>query len=348
MAKTATQPTGEPVEVQKQTSPAQPARKINYDKYKDYVMSIDPKVITPVGVDLGYSSSKISFLGKLSTEPTAINFNIDTGLSYGTNPSFIFENEDLLVGENVQESFSTLDYNFKYKYDPLILFSILFKLKAINFNQEDQTHIELRIGLSLADWKNKDDYIKRLSEFEVDGRTFKFNNIKIIPQGAGAYIDYISTKQIPHPDTAMLLDIGYNTINVLYFDNGVPQRNNSRSFPGHGVSSIIKSFSDFLENEYGMSFSDAEALQIFLKNKFIYNGVDQEKVKAIIFELKNNFLKKLKNSILVRERKLLSTSEKVIFAGGGANLLYGTTFPPNVDFVEPERLYSNCRGFMLA
>jgi len=341
-------PQGQEVHLNKQTSPGQPAKTINYEKYNDYNICLDINSITPIGIDLGYSSSKIGFLGQFMTEPTAINFNIDTGLSYGTNTSFLFENEDLLVGANAGESFSTLDYKFKYKYDPIILFSILFKLKAINFNKEEQDHIELRIGLSLADWKNKDEYIARISEFVIDGRTFKFNNIKIIPQGAGAYIDYIQSKKIQHPDSAMILDIGYNTINVLYFNEGIPQKNNSRSFPGHGVSSIIKSFSDFLENEYGMSFSDNEALQIFLKNKFIYNGVDQEKVKSIIFELKNNFLKKLKNSILVRERKLLSTSEKVIFAGGGANLLYGTQFPPNVDFVDEERLYSNVRGFMLA
>jgi len=323
-------------------------KKINYDKYKNYTMVLNNKQLTPVGLDLGYSSTKTSCLGKLSTEPTAINFNIDTGLCYGDSSSFIFEGEDLLVGETSTESFSTLDYKFKYQYDPIIMFSILFKLGAIDFNKEAQDHLELRLGLSLADWKNKDDYVKRLSNFTVDGRVYKFNNIKIIPQGAGAYIDYINTSKIPHPDAAMLLDIGFNTINGLYFNNGVPQKNNSRSFPGHGVSSIIKSFSDFLENEYGMSFSDNEALAIFLKNKFIYNGVPQPKVTEIITELKSNFLKKLRNSILTRERKLLSTSDKVIFAGGGANLLFGTSFPPNVDFVQEERLYSNVRGFMLA
>jgi len=324
-------------------------KKLNTRKYENYILEYPVSQMTPVGLDLGYSSSKISSLGILSTEPTAINFSIDSGIDYGDSNSYLFNDEDLLVGEEAsKESFSTLDYKFKETYDPLIIFHTLFKLKAINFNEVDQNHLELRIGLALADWKHKDDYISRISEIHVDGRTFRFNNIKILPQGAGAYIDYISKVQNGiHLEDASLIDIGYNTINFLNFINGNPQKQYCRSYPGHGVSSIIKSFTDFLENEFAINFSEQEAIQIFLKGKFMFNGIEQEKVPLIINELKSNFLKKLRNSILVKERKLLSTSTKVIFAGGGSNLLANSVFPPNVDFVPEERMYSNVRGFML-
>jgi len=335
---------------QEQVVPAVPDRVADLSKYENYVPKIAYNVMTDVGLDLGYSAAKLKMGEELSTIPTAISFAVDLGIEYGNSHSYIYENEDLYVGTDaIGEAFTTLDYKFKFKYDPILIFHALYKLGALNINQEEQNHLTLRVGLALADWKNKDEYIARISEIKVDGKVFRFNNIKIIPQGAGAYLDYIYQKtNSQHPDTCSLVDIGYNTINFLNFSEGNPLKQNCRSYAGHGVSSIIKSFTNFLETKFGMNFSEQEAMVIFMKNKFIYNGVEQPEIPTMIFELKNNFLKKLRNSILVKEKKLLSTSEKVVFAGGGANLIKGINFPPNVDFVNTEAIYSNVRGYCLA
>ncbi len=340
-----TAPQGAPVKSQ-----ALPDKEISLAKYEKYEPKIQFNVMNEIGMDLGYSTSKLSVQGELTTEPTAISFAVDLGIEYGDSFSYIYENEDLYVGQDaIGEAFTTLDYKFKFKYDPVLIFHNLYKSGALNLAQEDQNHITLRVGLALADWKNKDDYIKRISTVIVDGKRYNFNNIKIVPQGAGAYLDYIVQKNASaHPDTCSVVDLGYNTINFLNFSNGKPLKQNCRSYAGHGVSSIMKSFTNYLETKYGMNFSEQEAMVIFMKNKFIYNGVEQTDVPGMILELKNNFLKKLRNSILVKEKKLLSTSEKVVFAGGGANLLKGVAFPPNVDFAPEETVYSNVRGYLLA
>jgi len=330
-----------------QTPPAK-SPSINNEKYEKYV----PKQLqglTDVGIDLGYSQVKLMALNELNTIPTAINFSIDTGIDYGENNTYAFENENLLVGnEAINESFTTLDYKFKYKYDPLLIIHSLLQLQLLDLSKVQQDHLVLRIGLALGDWKNKDEYIKRISNIQVDGKQFTFPNIKIIPQGAGVYLDSIvRLNDSMHPDSCSIVDIGYNTINFLYFLEGKPQRQYCRSYTGHGVSSIMSSFTNWLESEFSMQFSEQEAIKIFLKNKFIYNGQDQQKVKDIIIELKSNFIKKIKNSILVKEKKLLSTSEFVIFGGGGANLLEGIGLPQNVKLAPEERIYSNVRGYML-
>ena len=333
--------------IEKQTPPVK-APVINEEKYQNYVAK--PLTgITDVGIDLGYSQVKLMALNELTSIPTAINFAIDTGIDYGENNTYVFENENLLVGnEAVNESFTTLDYKFKYKYDPLIIIHSMLKLQLLDISKVQQDHLVLRVGLALGDWKNKNEYLKRISNIVVDGKNFVFPNIKIIPQGAGVYLDSIvRLNSSQHPDSCSIVDIGYNTINFLYFLEGKPQRQYCRSYTGHGVSSIISSFTNWLESEYGMQFSEQEAIKIFLKNKFIYNGVDQQKVKDIILELKSNFIKKIKNSILVKEKKLLSTSELVVFGGGGANLLEGIQLPQNVKLAPEERIYSNVRGYML-
>jgi hypothetical protein len=330
-------------------TPPVPDRTISKAKYENYTPKVNFSVMNEIGMDLGYSTSKLSCGGELSTEPTAISFAVDLGIEYGESHSYIYENEDLYVGQDaIGEAFTTLDYKFKYKYDPVLIFHNLYKLGALNIGQSEQNHITLRVGLALADWKNKDEYIKRISEITVDGKTYKFNNIKIIPQGAGAYLDYVVQKYNgEHPGTCSIVDLGYNTINFLNFADGKPLKQNCRSYAGHGVSSIIKSFTNYLETKFGMNFSEQEAMVIFMRNKFVYNGVEQTDVPDMILELKNNFLKKLRNSILVKEKKLLSTSEKVVFAGGGANLLKGVAFPPNVDFCD-NSVYANVRGYILA
>lgn len=294
-----------------------------------------------IGIDIGYSSTKISYDGKFYKLPTAISFAMDTGIDYGEAEIVEFEGENLYIGEAAvsEESFTTTDFKFKQKYDPVIIFHVLSKLGLIQAAKDNQ--IELSLGLALADWKFKEDYLNRIGTFNVNGEPFKFTNVNLIPQGAGAYINFISTANIEHPDSCSVIDIGYNTINFLFFEKGQPQRAQCKSFPGHGVSSIIRPMTNHLEATYGMSFSEQEVIKIFQNEKFMFNGENQENMIKTILELKGQFVKKLFSSILTSEKKLLATSEKVLFAGGGCYLLENIQFPPNVVFVPKPYEFSN-------
>ncbi len=90
-----------------------------------------------------------------------------------------------------------------------------------------------------------------------------------------------------------------------------------------------------------MPFSDSEAQKIFLNGKFTFSGVERPEVTQKIIELKGQFVKRLFNSVLTSEKKLLATSEKVILAGGGCYLLEGINFPPNVEFTAKPYEFAN-------
>ena len=94
-----------------------------------------------------------------------------------------------------------------------------------------------------------------------------------------------------------------------------------------------------------MNFSEQEAIQIFVKGYFKYNGVYQKDVENKIIELKSQFVSKLFNSVLRKDRKVMSISDIVLLAGGGSILLEDTEFPPNVVLVK-EPVFSNVRGFI--
>jgi hypothetical protein len=295
-------------------------------------------------IDQGYSSAKIKYDEKLYKLPTAVAFATDVGIAYGEEQIFDYCGEKYYVGDEAvsSEAFSTTDYAFKSTYDPLLLFSILKRFNLI----EDavKNNIKLYLTLALADWKHKDEYLKIFKNFEVNGITLGFDDIVLMPQGAGSYIQFMQGRE-EHPESAAVIDIGANTVNLLAYSEGQPAKAHSRGFPGHGVMvSIIQPFTSYLETQFNMQFSNAEALKIFTKNKFIYNGSEQPQVRDKITELKGQFVKKLFNSVLTSEKKLLATTEKVIFCGGGVYLLEGISFPPNVVLAKKPYEFSNIQA----
>ncbi len=172
---------------------------------------------------------------------------------------------------------------------------------------------------------------------------------QLIPQGAGCAVDWVYyNNDGEYPDRLTVLDIGYNTVNLLGFQDGKPIRKDMKSYPGHGVSSIIKPFTSFMENKYAVTFSEQEIIQVFIKEKFKYNGEEQTEVVDKIVELKSQFVKKMFQSVLVNDKKLLAMSDVVLIAGGGAYLLQNIPFPPNVRFVDSPFEFSNARGYMIS
>jgi hypothetical protein len=102
-----------------------------------------------------------------------------------------------------------------------------------------------------------------------------------------------------------------------------------------------------MENKFAVTFSEQEAIGVFVKGSFKYNGEEQPEVSEKITELKSQFVKKMFQSVLVSDKKLLAMSDVVLIAGGGAYLLQDIPFPPNVQFVEAPMEFSNCRGYLI-
>lgn len=293
-----------------------------------------------IGIDIGYSSTKVSFRGKEVKFPTAISYATDLGVTYGEENTYEFEGERYFVGKEAvsEESFTTTDYKFLYRFAPLIIYHILKKFDRTSINQPHQ----VRAGLAIVDWGNKDSFLERISKLEVNGEQIPVE-ASLIPQGAGVAADWVEDE---FPTKLFILDLGYNTINGLFFEDGKPVRARTKTYPGHGVSSIIKPFTSYLENTYALSFSEQEAIKIFLRGEFKYNGALQEKVSDKIVELKSQFVKKLFHSVLVNDKKTMAISDVVLIAGGGAYLLEDTNFPPNVEFSNKPYEFSNVRGFV--
>jgi len=298
----------------------------------------------PIGEDIGYSSTKVRYNGKNVKFPTAICFATDIGTTYGDADVYEFEGETYYVGKDAvsQESFSTTDYKFLYKFGPLLTYHVLKKFNEHNLEKP----VEVQTGLSITDWGKMKEFKERMSHIEVNGESIDLN-IKIIPQGAGVIMDYVhNVNDGVFPDRICALDIGHNTINFISFKDGRPVRNEIKGYPGHGVTSILKPFTTYLENKFSLSFSEQEAIGIFVKGSFKFNGQDHPEIKEKIAEIKKQFVTKLWNSVLVNDKKVMGLSDVVLLAGGGSLLLADVEFPQKNIIKVPDPVFSNVRGYL--
>ena len=294
-------------------------------------------------IDLGYSSAKILFNGEYYKVPTAISFANDAGIEFGESSVYDFEGEKYYVGEAAtDEAFTTTDYNFLRNFGPLMVFHIITKLGIVG-------DIQLITGLALTDWARREDFQERLQFLKVNDATIATNCKVVGPQGSGAYNAYIAENNLfnDQPKSMAIIDIGYRTINFLYYEKGNAQQTKMKGFPGHGVVSIMKTFSNYLETTYGMPFSEQEALKIFMEKELTMGGVIQEDIPAKIEELKGKFVQKLMNSVLIAEKKLCTMASKVLIAGGGAYYLEDIAMPDNTVFNKNPKEFSNCYGYSL-
>ena len=297
-----------------------------------------------ISIDIGYGDTKVFYKNKLVKFPTAISYSNSLDIEYGRDNVYEFENEKYYVGADAvdSESFSMNDYNLLHKFAPLIIYHVLKKFDEHRVNKP----IYLNTGLSISDWGKKTQFSNRIIDglkklnSEVDAPNI---HLSIIPQGAGIYMDYVNSHN--NPNSATVIDIGSNTINLIHFKNGKPIKKFLRGFPNHGVSSISKTLSNYLEQKYGVAFSSTESNEILVNERFLWNGVNDDATIDYIKTLKFQFVQKLFRSVLVNEKKLLSTSEVVIIGGGGAYFFENIEFPPNVTFIETPYEYGNVRGY---
>jgi len=287
-----------------------------------------------LGIDLGYSGyCKIVYQDKMYKFQISLDYFQEHGIEYGANPFLEFEGEKIVLGNSneTNDSFSTTEYKFLKQYYPLIIFYIIRKLGLIDFIDR----LDLRIGLALIDWNKRIELLDRLKHISIKDHEdnqydFSLNNITLYTQGQGCGKFYVVTdNEGKYPYTMLVIDIGYNTINLLYFENGKPVTSRCKPLPGHGISTIINPFKNYLETKFSMNFSEAEAINIFIQGSLKMHGVDVPEIKDEIVRLKTIFIQKLMKSLMVTEKKGLALVETVLFSGGGTYYIKDAKFPPN-------------------
>jgi len=270
--------------------------------------------MTKVCIDPGYSNFKFALASQgnlqIWKEPTVLSLASDFGAMDGVEPddscSVVWDGKKYFVGNDATSSglriFQEDSFEFLYKQAlPLFLKKLQKQLKP------DEKLVSVALCVSPADFFKKEEILSSVKE------VFPEAQIRLFPQGLGAWV---LAGMLPD---CVVVDIGYNTVDLLPFCSGKFQKEHCKSFKGAGIVSFLKN----------LSFDDPHNLVAQL---------EQGDTK-IIQILQEKYFDYLVSIVLPYVQ-----SPKVIFTGGGALFIKkGTRFPFKYSIVK-NPTYANVKG----
>ena len=317
------------------------------------------------GIDLGFSDVKVYSLIKKNKiiennfkMPTAISYAKSSVLDEGKDSLFkqkeiySFQGKEYHVGkEAVSDSFSTRSIEFLQKYTTLLLHSV------IDFKQYDA---ELGLGLPLSFYTKQNCSVLKESVYNtpVNGKTFQ-GNINIFPQGVGVLLDYMLdinkkgsepfVEQIGdrHKQNGLILDIGYNTIDIVYFNKGSADRDYSDMFERYGLSKPLEILGEYLQSKFGITLNEQEIRDIFLEGHLKIYGQKKD-LSEVIRDIVEKYSDEIMNLVRSKWDNLLKKSDTLILAGGGSHYLekYMPEKYQGMLHVPKKAEFANARGFL--
>lgn len=323
--------------------------------------------IVRIGIDIGFGDVKIvtgkinaiNSSGNLDKFPSTVakirNRSIE-GLT-DAQIEYTFENRKYLLGSDALVSrniIPTRDIDFILEFSPLLVFRAL-EFAARTFHLPLQavcTSAEICLGLPLAYYKTKKkDLTQRLRHFEVSGYQINIPSPAIQAQGQGILLDFLFDDQCrPNRDwinsNLLILDIGFNTVDILCVHEGRSSAEWSNMLEGAGICRICRDL-DIALKKLGLELSEQAIKKVLSQKKTTIYGKEIN-LSETIEELQADYADFLYREIQSRFADILKTTSKLIVSGGGAyyvsNVFKGK-YPDDFLFIPYQPEFSNARGY---
>ena len=318
-----------------------------------------------IGIDVGYGDVKtvVNQAGRIEyfKFPTAIAYageGFELG-GFGTETQiseYKYRGRTYKVGKsalNCPEIFSTRDISFLLNYVPLLVYVSLRKIAKvfeIDFDDLILAEKQVCVGLPLAQWdKYKDKFRDALTDFHVSKDHIRLDTIKILAQGQGVLVDYVLDDSGDEQgerglENLFIVDIGFNTVDVLCVEEGVCSKRWSDMIEGGGICRICDTINKHLQRSE-ISLAEQAIKEVLSKKELIIYG-QRKDYSTVIRDASEAYSDMLGQEIKSRWSKFFQKAHKLILSGGGA--WYITNFNGYApDFVCTPHLreYSNARGF---
>lgn len=298
-----------------------------------------------IGLDIGFGDVKYVTSEKLSKYPSAIAYSPTGGVFLGNHAGFAkqynYEGQNYVVGESaIYDALPTRDINFLIEYAPVF---VAHTHSIIDFES-------ICIGLPLGYYSKGSEFKSRLSDFNVDNTNYQFD-VHVFPQGLGVLFDYIFDDQgrrINNISNCLVVDIGFNTVDILAYVSKKAASAQSGMLEGQGICLITNEISKIINQTYKDTVTDQEAKEI-LKSKIYKRYGKAYNMSDIINDTAQKYVIKLLSQITQRWDSLLKRSERILIAGGGAYYLNDNIprqYQNMVEIVRPNAPeYANAAGF---
>ena len=308
-----------------------------------------------LSIDIGYGHVKVVLMTDDNEVQSIFKFPSIIGItdkneflsdtriySFRDNNYYVGEDALNLPSENIVDitEYKNLEY-----YAPLFLYKVLKMIKV--------TPDLIVTGLSKAQIEKSGFFKEALQNFSVNDESFSFENLYVLPQGAGSKlaIDKYGY-DFPHPQTEFTggatyigVDIGFSTLDMFLVTDGKASPNVFEGIEHEGVMKLADMLAKQIEAEHGRKISLHEAQDVLDSKVYKLRGQKYDMSDTIAI-IKKEYIKNLLVQVEARYGKVIDKSDFIFLTGGGS-ALYTTTENKFVRVPKSHHEYYNAIGFAL-
>ncbi|MCK5537118.1 MAG: ParM/StbA family protein [Bacteroidales bacterium] len=308
-----------------------------------------------LGIDIGFGDVKVTegtsdgAITKQYKFPSNIGITkvnehvIDTKVyNYKGHNYYVGENAVHLPSEN---RIDITDYKNLEYYAPLFLYHVL--------QQIDSTPDIIVTGLSKAQINNSGHFQAVLKDFVVNETQFVFEDVYVLPQGAGSKItiDKYGSHFPKEQDeflgktTFVGCDIGFNTLDMFLVTDGKTSPNLFEGIEKEGIMKIATLVAKEVKEKHKRVIGLHEAKEVIDSGVYKLRGVSHP-FKDFVDEIKKNYLKDLLQLIEAKYGKILDKCDFISISGGGS-AIFKSTDDGFIRIPSSAHEYYNSIGFYL-
>lgn len=300
-----------------------------------------------IAVDVGYGRTKVVAAKKREIFPSHLVAYSNTGLGFLKKSNLVeVDGTKFYVGDDAGAEGSPRSligdtFHGSKEWKALLVYALfLFK----DFLQDSEEYrLVLGLPFSQFDEQRRQSLKKAATElkFSVNNEDFKFSfaEVIVLPQGAGAIFEHLN-----EDDSTAIVDIGFYTLDLAYFFSGEFSVNRSTSV-NYGVENLYKAIGKELTRLYNISYDVNRVEKVCRSGKLFYKGGEINLSDAIATH-KHRYAEELLNRLHEHWADVLNDANRVVFIGGGAEIIRDI-LPSQANFFVPsEPSLANVLGFL--
>jgi PRTRC genetic system protein D len=296
-----------------------------------------------VAIDVGYGRTKIVTANKRDMFDSHLVRYKSSSLDFMKKTDKVeVDNFRYYVGENALAEGSPIsligDHFHGSKEWKALLAYALYGIR------EQGSHVEkLVLGLPLSQYnEQRKQQLRAVKDFRfsVNGEDyqFTFDKIFILPQGAGAILEYITQE-----DGTAIVDIGYYTLDLAAFREGEFSVEQSASI-NYGIQKLYHSIAKELNRRWNISPDTKKIEKLLRSGKLLLEGQEID-IREMLTELKFGYAEDLVSRLNDNWSEVLKDVNRVVFIGGGTEVIRDI-LPDKANFLVPqEPSFANAAGF---
>ena len=237
-------------------------------------------------------------------------------------------------------------------YQMLEAYAPAFIAKALETAEISADEIDVMVcGLSVAQLGMSGYFKERIKHFIVSGKEYKFNNIFLLPQGAGSKLafdkfgdHYPQPRTTSTSETYVGTDIGFNTLDMFYVTDGKTSPNLFEGVEGAGVTRIAQKLQQAVKEQHSKDITLREAKEILDSGHYKLRGQIFD-MQEVISKVCDDYTKEILELIEERYGNIIDKCDYVCLLGGGAEII--KTSDPFFKVVKNKSEFYNAIGFYL-